>query len=290
MTKNIFFSSIALICAGILFTVNDAIINYLSPINIKFYHFIFYGLPPYLCVPIYLLISGKFKLKMKSTNYFIPIFRGLIFTPMPFIVFLSLKNISLPEFTTINMSSPIFAGIFSIFFLKERFNLYTIISLIAGVAGVLLVMQPGFETFNIFFVVALFGAFLMTFTTFIVNKFSQVTSSVGFFVYGGFFTHAVSIPFFLHDPLLVSFNIFLFITIASIAVNLAILLSVLAFKYSQKFYASIFCLVYLNILWSSLLGWFIFGEYLNELAFIGALLIVLSGIISIPGQIKQINE
>ena len=68
MTKNIIFSSLALICAGIFFVINDAIINYLAPLDIQFYHFIFYGIPAYICVPIYLLFSGKFRLIQKRLN------------------------------------------------------------------------------------------------------------------------------------------------------------------------------------------------------------------------------
>ena len=290
MPIKIIISSLSLIFAGIFFVINDAIINYLAPLDIKFYHFIFYGIPAYLSVPLYLMIIGKFKLKMTASNYSIPLLRGVLLAPMPFIVFLALANISLPEFTVINMSSPVFAGILSLIFLKEKFNFYIIISLFSGLVGVLFVIQPGFETFNIYFLVTLSGAFLMTFSTIIVNKYDRITSSLGYFIYGGIFSHLLSVPLFLYDPLVINLYIFSYITIASVLINLAILLSVFAFQFSQKFYASIFCLVYLQILWSTLIGWFIFGEYLNTYAFIGASLIILSGIISIPGQIKQINE
>ena len=39
---------------------------------------------------------------------------------MPFITFLALKNISLPEFTTLNMSSPLVGAILAFFILKEK--------------------------------------------------------------------------------------------------------------------------------------------------------------------------
>ena len=61
------------------------------------------------------------------------------------------------------------------------------------------------------------------------------------------------------------------------------------FQNAQKYYASIFCLVYIQILWSVLIGLFVFNEYLNLLAIIGALLIILSGIFSIPAQYNQIK-
>ena len=35
---------------------------------------------------------------------------------------------------------------------------------------------------------------------------------------------------------------------------------------------------------------YFFNEFLNTYALLGAILIVLSGIVSIPGQIKQVNE
>jgi drug/metabolite transporter (DMT)-like permease len=290
MSKNIFLSSALITLAGIFFVINDAIINFLAPLNIQFYHFVFYGIPSFISVPLYLIFSGQFKLKMRATNYYIPILRGLIFAPLPLITFVALKNISLPEYTTINMSVPIFASILSIIFLKERLNLYILISLITGIIGVLFVIQPGFNNFNIYFLLTLFGAFLITLTTLIVNKYNKITSSVGYFIYGGFFIHLISIYLFIYDPLKVSLSIFLIITITSIVINLAVFLAVFAFKYAQKHYASVSCLMYLQILWSSIVGWFFFDEYLNSFALIGALLIILSGLISIPGQFKQVNE
>ena len=290
MTKKIIISSLAVILASIFFVINDATINYLSSQNIQFYHFIFYGAPPYLSVIIYLIITNQFRKKMYSTNYYIPLIRGLLFAPMPLITFISLKNISLPEFTTLNMSSPIFAGIFAIFILREKLNFYIVISLVSGFFGVLFVVQPGFENFNIYFLLTLFGAFLITITTVIVNKYNSVTTTIGYFVYGGLFIHLLSLAFFIIDPLKINFNIFLIITFASIFINLAVFLMVYAFKNSQRYYASVFCLVYLQILWSSLVGIIFFGEYLNYVAFIGAFFIVLSGIISIPAQFKQVKE
>ncbi|SVB81308.1 uncharacterized protein METZ01_LOCUS234162, partial [marine metagenome] len=270
--------------------INDAIINFLSSINIQFYHFIFYGTPAFIAFPIYLILTGQFKDKMRSTNYWIPLIRGIIFAPMPLFTFIALKNITLPEYTTLNMSSPLIATLLAIFFLKEKLNTYIIISLFFGFIGVLFVIQPGFENFNIYFLLVLFGALLITISTTIVNKYNTVTSSMGYFIYAGIFTHLVSWILFILNPLTINFNIFLLITLASILINLAIFLSVFAFKISQKYYASVFCLVYLQIVWSSLIGIIFFNEYLNFIAYFGAFLIILSGIFSIPAQKIQLGK
>ena len=290
MTRNIILSSSAILLAGIFFVINDAIINFLSSINIQFYHFIFYGTPAFVAFPIYLIFTGQFMDKMRSTNYWIPLIRGVLFTPMPLFTFIALKNITLPEFTTLNMSSPLIAILLAIFFLKEKLNTYIIISLFFGFIGVLFVIQPGFESFNMYFLLVLLSALLITLTTTIVNKYNTVTSSIGYFVYGGIFIHLISWILFILNPLTINLKIFLLITLASILINLAIFLSVFAFKISQKYYASVFCLVYLQIVWSSLIGIIFFNEYLNYIAYLGAFLIIISGIISIPAQKKQLSE
>lgn len=290
MKKNIIIASSSLLLSSILFVMNDAIINYLSSQNIQFYHFIFYGTPAYLSIPIYLFFKGDLKQHIVSSNYKILIFRSLIFSPMPFITFLALKNISLPEFTTLNMSSPLVAAIFAFFILKEKLNVYIYLSLGIGFSGVLFVVQPGFENFNIYFLVALAGVFFITLSTTIVNKYNTIATALGYFIYGGLIIHISSFLLFVIDPLKINLNIFLLITAASIFINAAIFLATLSFKMAQKYYSAIFCLVYLQILWSSLVGFYFFNEYLNKYALIGAGLIVLSGIISVPGQIKQVYD
>ena len=290
MKKNIIIASSALLLSSIFFVINDGIINYLSSQNIQFYHFIFYGSPAYIAVPIFLFIKGNLKKNLICNNYWIPLIRGLIFAPMPFITFISLKNITLPEFTTLNMTAPLIGAIYGFIFLKEKLNLFVYTSLAIGFLGVIFVIQPGFDNFNIYFLVTLFGVFLITTTTTIVNKFNSVTTTIGYFLYGGLFIHIFSFLLFIFDPIKVSYNVFLLITIASIFINLALFLATFAFKKSQKHYSAIFCLLYLQIVWSALLGFYFFNEYLNQYALIGAGLIVLSGIISVPGQLKQVYE
>ena len=260
MQKNIFIASISIILASIFFVINDAIINYLSVNQIQFYHFVFYGSPAYLIVPLFLYFKGNFKEHLSSSNYYILLIRSLLFAPMPFLTFIALKNISLPEFTTLNMAAPLFASIYAYFFLNEKFNRYLYLSLFIGFLGVIFVVQPGFENFNIYFLVVLFGVILITSTTTIVNKFHNISTALGFFIYGGLIIHILSFFLFIYDPIKVDLNVFILITIASILINIAIFLATFTFKIAQKHYSSVFCLVYLQIVWSSLIGYFIFNE------------------------------
>ncbi len=290
MNKSIINATILLMIAGIFFVTNDAIINFLSQTDVKFYHFIFYGIPVFLCFPLYLIIKGNLIKNLKCSNYYPPIIRGILNIPLPLTAFIALENIKLPEFTTLNMTAPLMGTVFAVFFLKEKLNKFTYLSLFTGFIGVTFVIQPGFDTFNIFYFVTLFGVLLITITTFIVNKYNNVASNIGFFLYGGFLVHMISIPLFILDPLIVSFFEYSLIIIASIFINLAMFFATTAFRISQKHYASVFPLVYLQVLWSSIIGIYIFKEYMNIYAYIGAFLIVISGIVSLPSQIKQLKD
>ena len=283
-------SSCFAIAATLLFVVNDAIIMHIALQEIRFYHFIFYGTPAYLSVPIYLIVTGRFKVKMTSSNYIVPILRGVIFIPMPFLSFWALKNVSLPEFTTLTMVAPIFSIFFSIFILKEKFNWFLAISLSFGIFGVLLVVRPGFETFNIFFLIVLLNAFLISMTTVLVNIFDKIVSSEGYFVYGGIFVHGVAVMLFVFDPMFFNFKTLLLMVSASVFVNIAIFFLVLAFQKAQNFYGSVSCLNYLQIFWSLIIGVLVFDQNVDIFMIMGAIFIVLSGILSVSAQAKQIEK
>ena len=144
--------------------------------------------------------------------------------------------------------------------------------------------------YHIYYLIVLIGVLLITITTFIVNKYNHVTTNIGYFLYGGFFVHFISIPLFFMNPLKVTIFEFILISTAALFINSAMFFATTAFKIAQKHYASVFSLVYLQVLWSSLVGIFIFNEYMNLYAYIGAIFIVLSGIVSLPSQIKQLKE
>tara|TARA_Y100001960_G_C14427323_1_gene705994 strand:- start:109 stop:738 length:630 start_codon:yes stop_codon:yes gene_type:complete len=206
---------------------------------------------------------------------------------MPILSFIVLRNISLPEFTTLNMTTPIFGIIISILFLKEKINKFIIFSFLFGIIGVLLVIRPGFDSYSHYYLPVLITAFLLALNGMLVNKYNNVASNIGFFIYGGIFTHLISIIFFLFDPIFIDFFTFLLITISSIFVNIAIILWFLACQKSINFFGSLNSLIYVQILFSMILGIIFFNEKLTLIPLIGAFFIIISGLISIPAQIKQ---
>jgi len=287
--SNSLVGSVLMIVATLLFVLHDVIVKYLSEDEIKFYHFVFYGSPVYLTVPLYLWFVGRLKENLVTSNYFIAIVRGVLFIPMPFIAFTALGNISLPEFTTLVMCSPIFAVLFSLFILKEKFNLFTVGTLALGIIGVIFIFQPGFDNFSLYFPLVLVSACLVAIGNLIVSKFHGVVTSFGFFIYGGLFVHLFSLILFSVEPKILELFTIGLILIASLAANMAIFLFIVAFRIAQKFYGIISCLHYLQMLWIVLIGMVFFNEYLNLLSGVGAILIFSSGVMALTAQYRVEN-
>ena len=289
INKKILYCSLSLILGGSLFVIHDAIINHLTEIEFKFYHHVFFGSPWLILIFIYLYFTRNIKTYLGSSNYSILILRGFLFLPLPYMLFISLQNITLPEWTTLNMISPILGSILAILFLGEKINYFTTTAIFLGFIGVIFIIQPGFQYFSFYYLLPIYGAFTLALQSFLANKYSNITTTLGFFVYGLVPINLVSVVLFIFDPL-INYQLFFISLFAGLIVLIGVYLVTYAFQNSKNHFSSIFALFYLQILWSLLIGIIFFNEYLNFIALIGAVLIVLSGILSLQAQKKQLKD
>ena len=288
INKKILYCSLSLILGGSFFVIHDSIINHLTEIEFRFYHHVFFGSPWLILIIIYLYFTRNIKTYLGSSNYSILALRGFLFLPLPYMLFISLKNISLPEWTTLNMISPILGSILAILFLGEKINYFTTTAIFLGFIGVIFIIQPGFQDFTFYYLFPVYGAFTLALQSFLANKFSNITTTLGFFIYGLVPINIVSVVLFIFDPL-INYQLFIVSLFASLIVLIGMYLVTYAFQNSKNHFSSVFALFYLQILWSLLIGIIFFNEYLNFFALLGALLIVLSGILSLQAQKKQLN-
>ena len=200
----------------------------------------FIFLTPFLPIAIKLL---------KRRHYLPVLIAALIGNGMPAFLFAEAQTkLDSALVGILNSIVPLFTFFIAFFFFRIKVSKANFLGIILGFLGVLFVIQPGFESFNIYYLIVLIGVLLITITTFIVNKYNHVTSNIGYFLYGGFFVHFISIPLFLMNPLKVTLLEFILISTAALFINSAMFFATTAFKVAQKHYASVFSLVYLQVL------------------------------------------
>ena len=150
---------ISLLCLGLLIApLYDALAKYLSEdIHILeiiwarfFSHFIF-------LVPLVYFIKGK-KLFFNSSSKH-QIVRGIFIFLATAFFYGAISEIPLANALSIMLVAPIIVVFMSSYILKEQLNSFKIFCTFFGFFGTLLVIQPGFEEFNFYSLLALLSGF-----------------------------------------------------------------------------------------------------------------------------------
>ena len=258
--------------------------------NLLWYHYYAIGLSfPMICFIFFLVISKTIKKNLIFENkkdYFLPLFRGFTFIPIPIIIYYSLKQIPLNIFTPIIMTTPFFILIWSSILQKEIISLKYWVILIIGFAGTILIAKPTMFQTNIFiysiFLVAAYNAL----TSVVVSKFSKNATALGYSFYNLLPLTLFCIMLSVIDPVKLFKEELTVIFIGGFLLFFASLLFNFIFHISGKFTRFISPFFFLQLIWASILGYFFFNETLDNLSLLGMVFIVVSGTLTIMDSQK----
>ena len=218
-------------------------------------------------------------LKNKA-SYTIPLLRGLIFIPIPIIVFNSIKHVPLNVFTSVLMTTPFFILLFSKLIQKEKISINNLIILIIGFGGVYMVIKPTIGLSNYYIYAILLVAIHNAITNIVVSKYSSNATTYGYTFYYFLPLTIVATLFFIADPIFPEIFDLLMIITSGIFIILSVLFWTAAFHIAGKYSRIISPFLFTQLIWSSIFGYIYFGEILDEIAVSGIILIIISGSIS----------
>lgn len=183
--------------------------------------------------------------------------------------------------------APIFMTAFGALFLNEKVRWKRWTAVILGFIGIIIVINPKELEFGYFFIFPLLSAILLSFRDMYTKNIKGNFHSLQI----AFITCLVVTIFFGLLSLYKFFNFslkeYLILFIASFFLSLGYIFSVATIKVALVSVTSTFR--YSVILWGILYGYFYFGEIPNTNTYIGAVLIVISGLIIITRQ-KQLGK
>ena len=253
--------------------------------NLLWYHYYALGLSfPLVFFIIYLIIIKDFKKNILFENkkdYFLPLFRGLTFIPVPIIIYYSLKQIPLNIFTPIIMTSPFFILIWSSFLQKEVIAFKYWVILIIGFIGTILIAKPTLFQTSPFIYLIFFVAAYNALTSVIVSKFANNATAISFSFYNLLPLTVFCIIFFIFDPIKLTSKEIIIIFIGGTFLFFANLLLNFVFHVSGKFSRIISPFFFIQLIWALILGNFFFNETLDYLSMLGMGLIIVSGTLTI---------
>jgi len=258
--------------------------------NLLWYHYYALGLSPPLVFFIFFLIISKGVKKnlvfKNKKDYFLPLFRGFTFIPVPIIIYYSLKQIPLNIFTPIIMTIPFFILIWSSILQKEIISFKYWVFLIVGFAGTILIAKPTMFQTNIFIYLIFLVSAYNGLTSVIVSKFSNNATALGFSFYNLLPLTIFCIILFIFDPVILIANELIIIFIGGIFLFFASYLLNLIFHISGIYTRFISPFFFIQIVWASILGNYFFNETLDIFSLFGIVLIVVSGILTIINSQK----
>jgi drug/metabolite transporter (DMT)-like permease len=270
------FRGIALMLASTVFLgTSDVTAKYLSAtlpsIEIAWIRFLVFAL---IMVPA--MVPGSPLYAMRSQRRGLHVMRGVALLGSSLFFISGLRFLPIAEASATGFVSPLFVTALSIVFLSERVGVRRWLATAVGLIGVLIILRPGSSAFNpaAFFplVSALAWACTLIMTRMMSGR-EHVLTTMAYSSITGVCIVSALVPLVWVAPSWHDIALGVFIGVASTAGQWIV---VLAFRYADASVLAPFS--YTQLLWVSLLGFFIFGEVPDVWTVTGAAFIVASGL------------
>ena len=228
------------------------------------------------------LIIKKKKINPWGNNISLLILRGILGTTALICIFYSIRNMPLSISTVIQYTYPIFISIFAALLIKEKINFKLISALFLGWFGILIILNPyqsksyGIDNFAIF--IAFAGAVTTSLAYIAVKKLSRQEDIFVIIKYFPLISVITLIPIVCANWITPQINDLIWIIGIGIFTQAGQTFLTLGLKNLPASQAS--SINYLQVIFGSLWGIYIFGENITINFVIGSIFVLLGTIIS----------
>ncbi|NDV87185.1 EamA family transporter [Aurantimonas aggregata] len=269
----------AMMCVGVAcLSVNDALAKALastySPLQILF-------LRNLIALPFAVVIAAGMggAAALRSHRPVTHLMRGLLWICAAFLFFSSLKYLALAEATALVFVAPLFITAISALFLRDPVGWRRWLAVLVGFAGVLIAVRPGAAAFQpaslLPVATALFYAFLMISARW-VDRRESVWTLLLYLTGAGALLSSLVVPFVWVPVRPADYGLFAAIALFG---TVGMTLMTQAFRLAPAVVVA--PLDYTALIWATLIGWLIWNELPDSPVFVGAAVIVASGVFTI---------
>lgn len=204
--------------------------------------------------------------------------RGLVMLLSSFMFVSALRVLPLADATAINYSTPVLVILLAVVFLHERMTLARGLFVVAGIAGMLLIVQPGSEVFQGGSLYAIGGACCYGTYQILTRKLAGENPRVLLFypaLMGTIVMTALAPAF--NWPEHMPWQHVALIVLGGLLGTLGHFLFILAFQHGPA--SALTPFTYMQLVWATLLGWFVYGDFPDALTLVGMAIIAVSGLL-----------
>jgi S-adenosylmethionine uptake transporter len=230
------------------------------------------------CIATFLWIYTKHgKASFFSKKWKWHLIRAACVAATAFFIVNALARIPLADFYGIIFLSPMLTAFFSSLLLGEKVHKTTVISIILGFIGVLVLAGPKFQTFNIGIIFAIIGAFAVAINAIIIRKIGTEETPLLFAFFPFLANVILYAPFALTSYQSIAPNDWLlYLSLPPVVILGMVTLSI---GYMKAPSASVIApFHYIQVLWGVTFGYILFNDIPSLSTIIGASIIIMAGL------------
>ena len=223
------------------------------------------------------IYGGVFSLTISKKDKWRIFFRSITEALTAYFFLTAVMNMPFANVTAILQILPMTVTLAAAFVFKERVGYFRIVLIIVGFLGVILIINPSADGFNLYAIYALIAVFLITIRDLITRKLSSEVSTLLPTVSASIGVLFFSVILLINTPLqpLNSQNS-LFVFLAAFFIVFGYYTAVLVMRSGEISFISPFR--YTAILFALILGFIFFDEKPDVTAFLGIVIVMLAGI------------
>ncbi len=241
----------------------------------------FFGILP---VIVFIASRGELRSALKSHSVVSQIWRGLVGTASMGLGFLALTKLPLPEAVTLNYATPLIIVVVSALFMHERVRLYRWSAVVVGLVGVVIIAWPRLTLFSsgvggdaaFGIVAALLACCLAAVAMLLVRKLVKTERSstiVLYFLVASSVISALLLPFGWVTPTPLQA---VYLIGAGFCGGIAQILLTESYRHAEMSVVAPF--EYSSLIFSVLIGYFMFGDVPTPYMLVGGVIVVGSGL------------
>ncbi len=205
-------------------------------------------------------------------------------------IFIALRNLPLATVVSISFAAPIFTTIFSIFLLSEKVGIFRWIAVLVGFIGILIITEPGFSSFNIYFIYPIIFCLGLSYVAIAIRQLSTTEPVWLISLYFSIAITLVSLVTLPYGWVMPNFGDLLLLMLIGVFGGVANLWLGQSYKLAEVSLVS--PLKYLALVFAIVFGYFIWDEIPSFKTLLGASLVIISSIIIFRREIylkKQVS-
>ncbi len=199
--------------------------------------------------------------------------------------FLTISNIPFADATALGFIQVLFVAVISRLFLAEQVGTSRLITIIVGFVGVMCVVQPEFESASFRYILCgILAAFGAAIAVICVRKVAQTEPKITLLAYQALFVGLIALIPAWYTWQWPTLNEWVLLILVGIISSVAQWIGITAYKWGE---ANVIANVeYAKIIYSLLIGYWLFAEKPNGYALLGAFMIIASAVIPNMGKLK----